>query len=347
MHPFIEKVNALAVAIGNSIQLRGFKTGGTVGQVPTKNSNTDFDWSWGTPIVGGGEMDQAQITAAITNKLTFASDNGLQVAGSYTTLTGSETLTNKTFSNCTFPTFNQNTTGNATTVSGLSFSTGKTLNVSNSLTLIGTDGVTVTFPTTNATLARTDAGQTFSGAQVFTGQVTSSGSTNATNTNNVVNVATNDARYPVQLSAIAASNETRNSSTTETADPVLVLSLTPGTWEIKATVSISESTFSNAVGSRLRLGFSGSATALQYHIVGYPNTSPVGVVSQTRPSVSNAATFPTLSVQQTLGRMYYVADAVVVVSATGTLSVDWAQNVSSATDIIRYAPSRITARKIA
>lgn len=44
---------------------------------------------------------------------------------------------------------------------------GKKLNVSNSLTLAGTDATTMTFPTTSATLARTDAAQTFLGVQTF------------------------------------------------------------------------------------------------------------------------------------------------------------------------------------
>lgn len=45
---------------------------------------------------------------------------------------------------------------------------GKTLTVSNSITLAGTDSTTMTFPTTSASIARTDAGQTFTGDQVFT-----------------------------------------------------------------------------------------------------------------------------------------------------------------------------------
>lgn len=45
---------------------------------------------------------------------------------------------------------------------------GKTFTVDNTLELIGTDGTAMTFPTTNATIARTDAGQTFTGAQVMT-----------------------------------------------------------------------------------------------------------------------------------------------------------------------------------
>lgn len=44
---------------------------------------------------------------------------------------------------------------------------GKTLTANNSLTLDGTDGTTMTFPTTSASVARTDAGQTFNGAQVI------------------------------------------------------------------------------------------------------------------------------------------------------------------------------------
>ena len=44
----------------------------------------------------------------------------------------------------------------------------KTLSVTNTLTLSGTDSTVMTFPTTSATIARTDAGQTFTGVQVFT-----------------------------------------------------------------------------------------------------------------------------------------------------------------------------------
>ena len=42
---------------------------------------------------------------------------------------------------------------------------GKTLGVSNSITLAGTDATTMTFPSTSATIARTDAANTFTGTQ--------------------------------------------------------------------------------------------------------------------------------------------------------------------------------------
>jgi hypothetical protein len=53
---------------------------------------------------------------------------------------------------------------------------GKALTVNNSLTLAGTDGTTMTFPSTSATIARTDAANSFTGHQTVEG-VTSTGAT--------------------------------------------------------------------------------------------------------------------------------------------------------------------------
>ena len=47
------------------------------------------------------------------------------------------------------------------------FTSGKKFTVNNSLTLSGTDSTTMTFPSTSATIARTDAGQTFTGTNAF------------------------------------------------------------------------------------------------------------------------------------------------------------------------------------
>lgn len=53
---------------------------------------------------------------------------------------------------------------NSLTLAGVD---GKVLTVNNSLGLSGTDATTMTFPTTSATIARTDAGQTFTGTNAF------------------------------------------------------------------------------------------------------------------------------------------------------------------------------------
>lgn len=92
----------------------------------------------------------------------------------FVTASGTQTLPAKT--NTTL-TYNSNTNDlGVTKLNGLTVtaSTGtftltnaKTLAVTNSLTLSGTDSTTMTFPTTTATIARTDAAQTFTGLQTF------------------------------------------------------------------------------------------------------------------------------------------------------------------------------------
>lgn len=79
--------------------------------------------------------------------------------GSVVGTTATQTLTNKTL---TSPTFTTPALGvaTATSINGNIFTTG-------SSTYTGTAGQTYTFPTTSATIARTDAANTFTGVQTF------------------------------------------------------------------------------------------------------------------------------------------------------------------------------------
>lgn len=65
---------------------------------------------------------------------------------------------------------------------------GKTFTVDNTLTLAGTDHTIMTFPSNSATIARTDAANTFSGVQTFSTHIIVEGvtSTGATGTGNLV-----------------------------------------------------------------------------------------------------------------------------------------------------------------
>jgi len=124
-------------------------------------------WS-GTAIAvakGGTGATSASITA-------FNNITGYSAAGA----TGT-TSTNLVFS--TSPTFITPTLGaaSATSLNGNTFTTGtytltgqagKTLTFNGSITLTGTDAQTYTFPTTSATIARTDAANTFTGVQTMT-----------------------------------------------------------------------------------------------------------------------------------------------------------------------------------
>lgn len=62
--------------------------------------------------------------------------------------------------------------GVATSTTGtIAVAAGKSAAVSNSLTLAGTDSTTMTFPGTNASVARIDAAQTFTGIQTFSSPI--------------------------------------------------------------------------------------------------------------------------------------------------------------------------------
>ena len=86
----------------------------------------------------------------------------------------SPTMTTPTLGVATATTINKVTLTAPATGSTLTISDGKTLTASNSLTLAGTDSTTMTFPTTSATIARTDAANTFTGSQTFSGQIVTS-----------------------------------------------------------------------------------------------------------------------------------------------------------------------------
>ncbi len=81
-------------------------------------------------------------------------------------------LTGKTYNGLTL-------TANAAGFQIAGGTSSKTLTVNNSIALTGTDGTTMTFPSTSATIARTDAGQTFTGTNIFSSTITGSISGNA------------------------------------------------------------------------------------------------------------------------------------------------------------------------
>lgn len=99
------------------------------------------------------------------------------------------------------PSFTTPTLGaaTATSINGNTFTTGtytltgtagKTLTFSNSVTIAGTDATVMTFPSTSATIARTDAANTFTGANVFsTGALINASSNTFKTTNGGSNVA--------------------------------------------------------------------------------------------------------------------------------------------------------------
>jgi hypothetical protein len=107
------------------------------------------------------------------------------VAGTANQITASGTCTITTTGTCTLSlpsgllipgTINRLTLTAPATGATFTLIDGKTFTVNKSLTLEGTDSTTMTFPTTSATLARTDSANTFTGHQTIEG-VTATGAT--------------------------------------------------------------------------------------------------------------------------------------------------------------------------
>lgn len=184
-------LNNLAGSVPAGQYLRGTGTGVAAspilaGDVPTLNQNTT---GTAASLAGGAAgsipyQSAANATAFLVGNSTttpnFFTSTGTGTAANAPTLTSSTgsgsvvlatspTLVTPNIGAATATTINGNaiTTGTGT----LTLGAGKTLAASNSLTLAGTDGTVMTFPSTSATIARTDAANTFSGVQTFSGTV--------------------------------------------------------------------------------------------------------------------------------------------------------------------------------
>jgi uncharacterized protein YjbI with pentapeptide repeats len=157
------------------------------GILPGASGGTGVDNSGKTIILGGNLTTSGAF--ATTLIATADSNVTLPTTGTMATLAGTETLANKTL---TSPTMTTPVLGAATASSinkvtltapassaTLTIADGKTLTASNSITLAGTDGTTMTFPVADATIARTDAAQTFTGTQTFSSTIAGSISGNA------------------------------------------------------------------------------------------------------------------------------------------------------------------------
>jgi hypothetical protein len=126
-----------------------------------------------TPTLGvatATSINKVAITAPATSATLTVANGKTLTANSSLTLAGVDAKTLTVNNSLTLAGVDAKTltVNNSLTLAGVD---AKTLTVNNSLALAGTDGTTMTFPSTSATIARTDAAQSFTGAQTFAGPI--------------------------------------------------------------------------------------------------------------------------------------------------------------------------------
>lgn len=139
-------------------------------------------------LTAGNVTTNANLTGVITssgNATSIASQTG---TGTKFVVDTSPTLVTPIIGVATATSLNKVAITAPATSATLTIANGKTLTANNTLTLAGTDSTTMTFPSTSASIARTDAAQTFTGTQTFSQVLT---------TSNAITASSNAATIPI------------------------------------------------------------------------------------------------------------------------------------------------------
>jgi hypothetical protein len=132
----------------------------------SSNAIQVIGWKVVPVSAGGTGVTSASITA-FNNITGYTATGATGTTSTNLVFSTSPTLVTPTIGVATATSINKMAITAPATSSTLAIADGKTFTVNRTLTLTGTDTTTMTFPTTSATIARTDAAQTFTGTQTF------------------------------------------------------------------------------------------------------------------------------------------------------------------------------------
>lgn len=139
--------------------------GGSASTALLNAASLTLGWSGTLAVSRGGTGTGTAGIGAFNNITGYTATGATGLTSSNLVFSSSPTLTTPVLGAATATSING--LGITTTTGTLTVANGKTLTANNSLTLAGTDGTTMTFPSTSASIARTDAAQSFTGVQTF------------------------------------------------------------------------------------------------------------------------------------------------------------------------------------
>jgi hypothetical protein len=159
------------LVVTSTTPVANLSIGGNAATVTTNAPLTGAITSDTSNIASLGSFTSSNLATALTDETGTGS----------AVLSTAPTLVNPILGAATATSINKLMITPSATEATLTIAQGKTLTANNTITLEGQDGSTMTFPTSNATIARTDAAQTFTGGQTFSstiiGSVTGSSGT--------------------------------------------------------------------------------------------------------------------------------------------------------------------------
>jgi hypothetical protein len=232
---------------------------------------------------------------------------------------------------------------------GEAITSAKILTVTNSLTLSGTDGTTMTFPTTSATIARTDAANTFTGVQTMTSPAITTPAFSGTSTGTYTLGGTVTVASPI-LSGTVTGTYTIGGTPTWPSNSIPLASLTNASYATAATASTLAERDANAnlvannflatlftqAASATTLTLSASSAQIQVittnstqtQLITLPAACAIGqsftVVNQSTQTVTVQSSAPTtVTTLPGAGSAPYAAVVFTATSATPTAATSW------------------------
>lgn len=153
----------------------------------------------------------------------------------------------------------------------------------------------------------------------------------ATADTDAMNRETSDGRYLRGQYKKTTGATARHSTTTLAADPELVFSLpAAGYYSIDGFLTIGNIVLADTNGFKFDFSYSGTTTKIQYAASGYINSAAVSSRATDNSAPLTYASVTPFGITQS---DWIHINGFIVVSTTGTLSLRWAQNSSTTTDV--------------